>query len=640
MNIYAFIPFISGLLNLGTGFFVFFNSRKSYLCLPYLGCAAALGSYCFMQMGFVLFSGQEHILNGWTKLFFGLSIFITPAFINILLRLEKQNKFLLRAVFGASLFIAFISLIILARQEVLKFTDYSWGKGLSFEDPANFLFLINCLFFLPLGAVLLWIQRHQPHKAQLLERQIIFVILGVLAVVIGMFLNFGPAFGIKVYPAGSPLMTIAFIAMAYTIAQYRFLEFDIILNRTVLAILFVAPLLILHIIISGFFLKTLGFVVSTTFSLLLIIMLVMVTPYKLLMQGLVESAVYRGRYNYQKVLRDLSRSLPNILDQDQLIEYIMHVLLQTFDLEQTAVFLEKDESPGFRIKAGYGVKELLNAGFEVSSSEELIRKLAFTKKIQIKEELKQFESEEEVDRKFAFLPSFELELVAPLSFGRHLTGFICLGGKKNGHIYNQGDVDVLGSFVKEASSAIEHVRMYSEAIIDPSTRIYNGHYFHMRLKEETARAKRYKHSLALILIEIDNYENLAAMFGREETEQILKVVAQYLKKKLRNVDILARCDEKTFAVILPQATVQEKFRRMVKGALLVAQRLQSDLEELKRSGERNSRAIRASIGAANCEFPERGLSEEEFLKKAREALEKARKNPQSKNIVFYEDSYA
>ncbi len=640
MNIYAFIPFISGLLNLVTGLFVFFKSRKSYLCRPYFFCAVTLAGYCFLQSGLVLFSYQERVLALWTKVFFSLSALTVPAFINLLLKLEKKNKFLLRAVFAASLAVAFVSLLVLNLQQVLRFVVFPWGRTLPLNNLPNFLFLINCLFFLPLSAVLLWIQSGHPQKARLLERQIVFVILGVLAIVIGMFLNFGPSFGIGIYPVGSPLMTIAFIAMAYTIAQYRFLEFDIILNRTVLAFLFVAPLLILHIIISALFLKTLGFVVSTTFSLLLIIMLVMVTPYKGLMQGIVESAVYRGRYNYQKVLRDLSRSLPNILDLDQLLEYIMHVLLQTFDLEKGVVFLENDGDPRFRIRAGYGVKDLLGSGFEISPFEDIIRRLMLTKKIQIREELKQFENENEVERKFSFLPGFEVELVAPLFFGQRLTGFVCLSRKKQGHIYNQGDVDVLNTFMRDAAAAIEHVRLYREAIIDPVTRVYNGHYFRMRLREEIARAQRYVHPLALLLIEIDNYDNLTAMFGEEETGQILKVMAQYLKKKLRNVDFVARCDKRTFGVILPQGAGREKLKKMVKGALLVAERLQADLEELKNSGTHNSRAIKASIGAVSCEFPDKSLGEDQVLKRAQEALTKAKQGGQGKKIAFYEDRYA
>ena len=83
----------------------------------------------------------------------------------------------------------------------------------------------------------------------------------------------------------------------------------------------------------------------------MIISLALFTPYKQLLERLVEKIIFRGKYDYQRLLRELSKSLSAILDFDQLFEYIIHVITQTIDVRAIAIFIA-DESGTFVLRAG------------------------------------------------------------------------------------------------------------------------------------------------------------------------------------------------------------------------------------------------------------------------------------------------
>ena len=62
-----------------------------------------------------------------------------------------------------------------------------------------------------------------------------------------------------------------------------------------------------------------------------------------------------------------------------------------------------------------------------------------------------------------------------------------------------------------------------EAISDEMTGLYNFRYFQHRLKEEIDRARRYKHRISLVMIDLDHFKQINDNFGHLAGDYVLTV---------------------------------------------------------------------------------------------------------------------
>lgn len=108
---------------------------------------------------------------------------------------------------------------------------------------------------------------------------------------------------------------------------------------------------------------------------------------------------------------------------------------------------------------------------------------------------------------------------------------------------------------------------------DPLTGLANRHHFDEILRREHGRAKRNKTSLALILVDIDNFKLYNDTYGHLRGDQCLKDVTNALSTSLkRSGDILARYGGEEFVAIIPDSDTD--------GALTMAQNMMDAVNAL------------------------------------------------------------
>ncbi|MCG6879747.1 MAG: diguanylate cyclase [Deltaproteobacteria bacterium] len=92
------------------------------------------------------------------------------------------------------------------------------------------------------------------------------------------------------------------------------------------------------------------------------------------------------------------------------------------------------------------------------------------------------------------------------------------------------------------------------SITDSLTGLYNQRYFYDRLNEETARAQRQNHELAVILLDLDDFKQYNDSFGHLAGDKLLQKVGTVINSKMRqNVDSAYRYGGDEFAVMLIEA---------------------------------------------------------------------------------------
>ena len=156
--------------------------------------------------------------------------------------------------------------------------------------------------------------------------------------------------------------------------------------------------------------------------------------------------------------------------------------------------------------------------------------------------------------------------------------------------------------------------LYQMANYDNLTGLANRRYFHDRLEQDLAQARRAGEKLATMFIDLDGFKLINDQIGHRAGDQLLREVADRLKECVRESDTVGRMGGDEFTVVLTQLkhpddvlSVAQKILHRVREAMTVEQR------EL---------FVSASIGISN--FPEDATDVEGLLRCADAALLQAK----------------
>ena len=138
---------------------------------------------------------------------------------------------------------------------------------------------------------------------------------------------------------------------------------------------------------------------------------------------------------------------------------------------------------------------------------------------------------------------------------------------------------------------------------DPLTGLLNRRSFERELNSHVVRVARYGPSGAVLVIDLDNFKYLNDSQGHSAGDALIVRVAQALRARLRDSDVLARLGGDEFAILLPHEDEEEA--QTVAQALL---EIVSDQTSRELIGEH--RRITASIGIARFDDGDKLTAEE------------------------------
>ncbi|MFA6030731.1 MAG: diguanylate cyclase [Elusimicrobiota bacterium] len=181
-------------------------------------------------------------------------------------------------------------------------------------------------------------------------------------------------------------------------------------------------------------------------------------------------------------------------------------------------------------------------------------------------------------------------------------------------------------FVEEMAFAFRRIRLFQEveelSQTDGLTGVYRRAMFDERLREEVVRAKTFRTTFCLMMLDIDHFKELNDSYGHPFGDQVLRRIGEILRASVYETDFVARYGGEEFAVLLPRADVV--------GVMRKAEALRKAVED--EVFDQAGSPVRTAVSIGIAHFPRDADSVETIVSQADQALYHAKESGRNRVI--------
>ena len=306
----------------------------------------------------------------------------------------------------------------------------------------------------------------------------------------------------------------------------------------------------------------------------------------------------RRRMRQIELINLIARSATAANDVEQLLHNLADLIDDTFDASDVCILL-RDREGKLATRAYAGINQNLPESFAESERVGIIGQAFSTRMNAVANDVAARQNWP------ACFPGAGSELCVPLvSFGETLGALIV--SHPSAQFFNMEDRSIAQAAADVCATAIRNVQLAEElrriTNIDALTSLYNQRYFHVLAAQETARSRRYRKHFSLLMLELEAVRHPGGAQDFEGNDELLKQVAQALKRQMRSVDAICRYGADRFVIILPE-TAQQRLG-------IVTEKLGSALAEISVPAG----ALRLAPAFATATYPEDGSNELELVR--------------------------
>lgn len=163
---------------------------------------------------------------------------------------------------------------------------------------------------------------------------------------------------------------------------------------------------------------------------------------------------------------------------------------------------------------------------------------------------------------------------------------------------------------------------------DYLTDVLNRRAFFELAGPELERSRRYRHALAFILFDVDNFKKVNDTYGHLVGDRVLQTIAHACQRSLREMDKLARYGGEEFIIMLPETDGP--------GACRSANRLRQIIQQAEVSTHQGPVSVTASLGVAVFQPDRANLTLDRLLGRADQALYQAKQAGRNQVCLWQE----
>ncbi|RJQ68961.1 MAG: hypothetical protein C4519_22375 [Desulfobacteraceae bacterium] len=382
--------------------------------------------------------------------------FLLPLFIQFFhAYLGMRRRLLERLAYGYAVLISFCAAGGWIISDVRRFAFGYFGQG----GPLFFLLAGGAVFVAVYNGIIiyqavLWEDR-SIQKNRLKYVFFGFGLLGALS-----SLNCLTAFGIPIYPPGAfgffPLLVFAAGVFLYDLLDMGALLRKSLLYSVLTTLLMAAYLLLIFPVQKLF--KAFELTESPLFPLALLVLTALgYGPLKQRSQEIIERFLAKDRYDFRRTLRHVSQTIATVLDKEKLTRLLREIIIEAMKVKSCALFLVDPADGHYYAVATAGA---IGTQTTLTADTLSVRHLMKSENALMKQHLLGAAGDKHADALLGELARMEGEVVLPMRFKQELKGFLVLGEKCSGRMYDSEDLDLLEPLCCQSAVAIQNAHDY------------------------------------------------------------------------------------------------------------------------------------------------------------------------------------
>ncbi len=321
-----------------------------------------------------------------------------------------------------------------------------------------FLTVVYCLYVLADG------MRRATDNQQKNRIKYILGGMGIGALLIA--LNILTVCGIGIYPMGN-FSFIPAVFLAFGVLKYDLLDIGTVIRRGTVYFILTGILTVFYILIIYLFNASFmgsRFDRSLVFPLVLAALIVLLfNPLRDKIQAFIDNLFFRGKYDYQSVLKDVSREMASLLKFDQIRNLLLQSISTALKVTHIDLLVYNDAKRCFRRHSTKSedvddaVQNILEQDHPIVSLLENMRR-PLTKSFVERRNSRRGKKDQISD----LFDEMDTSLVVPMISKTSLVGMIALGQKKSGELFVHEDLELLMTIANQSVTALENARSYEE----------------------------------------------------------------------------------------------------------------------------------------------------------------------------------
>ncbi|MCX6136295.1 MAG: sensor domain-containing diguanylate cyclase [Ignavibacteriales bacterium] len=193
--------------------------------------------------------------------------------------------------------------------------------------------------------------------------------------------------------------------------------------------------------------------------------------------------------------------------------------------------------------------------------------------------------------------------------------------------FSTADGRMLQSIADFAGLAMVKAHLHEENMrlnpYDNETGLLKYHTFFDKFEEVLERASASEEPFGLLLMDVDNYKEIARLNGHDTAKMVLREIADIVRGSLRPIDFGGRYGFDEFIVLLENSDAH--------GAVAEAKRIAKKIHDAKMTPEKIQTSVSIGVGV----YPGDGSTQTELLLAAKEALFDAQRSGRNKVLSHH-----